>query len=69
MNTIVEIAIERIERARRDGYEKGFLAGEAVGRKHVARHADRALGIGVCIGAGIGVIIALFVVPYLARFA
>ncbi|MDQ8050716.1 hypothetical protein [Luteibacter sp.] len=62
---IVEIHIERIERARRDGYDKGFAAGEAVGSRSTDKVFDHGLGIGCCVGVGIGVILTLLVGPLL----
>lgn len=62
---IVALASDRILRARADGYDAGFKAGEMVGRMARNNAADRALGIGAVIGSGIVAVLALLVVGVL----
>lgn len=49
-----------------EAYKTGFLAGEAVGVRTLERARDRALGVGVLIGTGIGVVLTVAVVGWLS---
>lgn len=62
---IVALVSDRILRARRDGYDAGFKAGEYVGRLARSTHADRMLGLGVLIGSGIGAVLTVLVLGWL----
>lgn len=41
------------------GHVEGFRMGDAAGRVYLKRAQDRALGVGVLLGSGIGLILAL----------
>lgn len=51
------------------GYDAGFIAGEAVARQEcvngIMAHGNKMLGLGVMLGTGIGVVLAVFVGAWL----
>lgn len=47
--------------ARSEAYKTGFLTGENVGLMNLKRARDRALGVGVLVGTGLGVVLAVVV--------
>lgn len=52
----------------RRAYDHGFRAGEAVGRSDAAAEREKGIFIGLAFGIAFGCVIAVLVLPSLARW-
>lgn len=62
LNRVIDRAYNSgFKAGKKIGHVEGFNMGDAAGRTYLKRAQDRALGIGVLIGSGIGLILAMSV--------